>query len=345
MPWRIIGASFVSLEKGEAGWLPGLMGDGYYLVDFDQCGLMWRHADIEDHYACTLGKGGAFEARNRVGTKAEGRVNLARGELVWQGKKYRVRTYEEIAAEKKGQEPALKPTDPESPIKSLDKDTLQIDLKSKQRGSGGLDFAMGGLRVDYLGHQGGWAILRIYTNIELGESLILYRLPVSDGTATIRTKYLPSYSFAKAKSKVIWAGQGQFFGNGIGWTTTAEDRRAPGQQPPRHHQCQRALQRLRFDDGHATRTRDRGPARCEGPCAVVVLRRRGLYEVTARRPAGREDQLHSRPLEGRDDQNVYVRRRWQGARRNGAWHEEGGWRRARIEPGRGPGPGEALCPA
>ena len=146
MPWRIIGASFVSLEKGEAGWLPGLMGDGYYLVDFDQWGLVWRHADIEDHYACTLGKDGAFEARNRAGTKAEGRVNLARGELVWQGKKYRVRTYKEIAAEKKGQEPALKPTDPESPVKSLDKDTLQIDLKSRQRGSGGLNFAMGGLR-------------------------------------------------------------------------------------------------------------------------------------------------------------------------------------------------------
>ena len=67
MPWRIIGASFISLEKGEAGWIPGLMADGYYLVDFDEFGLVWRHADIEDHYACTLGKDGAFEGRDRAG--------------------------------------------------------------------------------------------------------------------------------------------------------------------------------------------------------------------------------------------------------------------------------------
>jgi hypothetical protein len=227
MPWRIIGASFVSLEKGETGWLPGLMGDGYYLVDFDQYGLVWRHADIEDHYACTLGKDGAFEARNRAGTKGEGRVDLARGELVWQGKKYRVRTYEEMAGEKKGLEPALKPTDPASPIKSLDKSTLQIDLKSKQRGSGELNFAMGHLRADYLGHQGGWAILRIYTNIEWGQSVKLYRLPISDSTATIQAKDLPSYSFAKVKSKVVWSGVTPWFGDRIGWTATAEDRAHP----------------------------------------------------------------------------------------------------------------------
>ena len=57
MPWRIIGASFVSLEKGEAGWATGLMADGYYLVDFDEAGLVWRHADLEDHYPCTPGNG------------------------------------------------------------------------------------------------------------------------------------------------------------------------------------------------------------------------------------------------------------------------------------------------
>ena len=83
MPWRIIGASFVSLEKGELGWLPGPMGDGYYLVDFDQVGLVWRHADVEDHYACTLGKDGAFEGRDRTGAKVEGRVDLTRDTLTW----------------------------------------------------------------------------------------------------------------------------------------------------------------------------------------------------------------------------------------------------------------------
>ncbi len=49
MPWRIIGASSASLDKGETGWAPGLMADGYYLVDFDAEGLGWRHADFENH--------------------------------------------------------------------------------------------------------------------------------------------------------------------------------------------------------------------------------------------------------------------------------------------------------
>jgi hypothetical protein len=89
------------MDKGNKGWLPGLMGDGYYLVDFDQGGLVWRHADVEDHYACTLGDDGAFEARNRGGAKTEGHVDVARGELIWQGKKYRVRSYKELTAEKK----------------------------------------------------------------------------------------------------------------------------------------------------------------------------------------------------------------------------------------------------
>jgi len=233
MPWRIIGASFISLEKGEAGWTPGLMADGYYLVDFDEFGLVWRHADIEDHYACTLGKDGAFEGRDRAGARAEGRVDLARGELTWQGKKYRVRTYEEIAREKKALEPALKPTDAACPIKSADGKILQIDLKSEQRGGAGLTFAMGHLHADYLGHQGEWALLRIYTDIELGEDLALYRLPISDGTATIQIKAnLPSYSFGAAKSKVVWHGVGRFFGDGSGWTATAEDRTHPANN---HH--------------------------------------------------------------------------------------------------------------
>jgi hypothetical protein len=232
MPWRIIGASFVSLEKGEAGWLPGLMADGYDLVDFDEFGLVWRHADVEDRYACTLGKDGAFTGRDRTGTKIEGRVDLSRGELTWQGRKYRVRTYEEIAKEKKASQPVLKPTDAASPIKSPGKGTLQIDLKSEQRGYGSLAFAMGNLRAEYLGRQGEWAILRIHTNIEMGQRVTLYRLPISDGTATIEIKgNLPSYSFGAAKSKVVWGGVSQG-GNRIGWTATAEDRARPANN---HH--------------------------------------------------------------------------------------------------------------
>ena len=128
--------------------------------------MVWRRADIEDHYACTLGKDGAFEGRDCAGAKAEGRVDLARGELVWQGKKYRVRTYEEIAREKKGVQLAIKPSDAASPVKSGDQGVLRIDLQSEQRGAGGLTFARGYLHADYLGHQGEWAILRIYTNQE-----------------------------------------------------------------------------------------------------------------------------------------------------------------------------------
>jgi len=222
MPWRIIGASFISLEKGEAGWIPGVMADGYYLVDFKEFGLVWRHADIEDSYACTLGKDGAFQVRERADIKAEGRVDLIRGELTWQGKKYRVRTYEEVARERKALEPALKPTDAGWPINSPDKHTIQINLKSEQRGGGGLAFAMGHLHVDYLGHQGEWAILRIHTNIELGEGVTLYRLPISEGTAMIHVKgSLPTYAFGAAQSKVIRRWQG---GDPTGWTSTAEDR-------------------------------------------------------------------------------------------------------------------------
>jgi hypothetical protein len=233
MPWRIIGASFVSLDKGETGWAPGLMADGYYLVDFDETGLVWRHADFEDHYPCTPGKGGAFEGRDRAGAKVEGRVDLARGELTWQGKKYRVRTYEEIAKEKKALTPILPPTDAASPIKS-EKTSLRIDLKSEQRGRGSLWFAMGGLDVDYLGHQGEWAVLRIHKNIEMGQGDTLYRLPVSDGTATIEIKgNMPSYSFAAAESKLLWAGVSRFGGDGVGWTMTAEDRVHAGNS--QHH--------------------------------------------------------------------------------------------------------------
>jgi len=233
MPWRIIGASFISLEKGEPGWIPGPMADGHFVVDFDQFGLVWRHADIEDHYACTLGRDGAFEGRDRAGAKAEGRIDLARSTLTWQGKNYRVRTYEEIAREKKTFSPFLKPTDPTCPIKSPDNRTLQIDLGSTQLGRGQLGFAMGLLDADYLGHQGKWAILRVHTNIELGENVTLYRLPISNGTATIQTNgYLPSCSFGAAESKVVWGGQGPFFGDRIGWTATAEGRTHP---PNNHH--------------------------------------------------------------------------------------------------------------
>jgi hypothetical protein len=237
MPWRIIGASFVSLEKGELGWLPGPTGDGYYLVDFDQGGLVWRHADIEDHYACTLGKDGAFEGRDRAGAKVEGRVDVANGTLTWLGKRYRVRTYEEIAKEvareKKAVEPSLKSSDPAYPVRSPDGKSIQIDLKSEQRARGGLTFAMGGVNAEYLGHQGNWAILRVATNIELGQCVTLYRLPISDGTATIEVKgSLPSYSFARAQNKRIWSGLGgRSWGDGIGWTTTAEDRA----HPSNHH--------------------------------------------------------------------------------------------------------------
>jgi hypothetical protein len=256
MPWRIIGASFISLEKGEAGWIPGLMADGYYLVDFDEFGLVWRHADIEDHYACTLGKGGAFEGRDRTGAKAEGRVDLARRELTWQGKKYRARTYAEIAAEKKTLEPTLKPTDAAWPIKSPGKGTLRIDLQSEQRGGGGLTFAMGGLHAEYLGHQGEWAILRIHENIELGQRVTLYRLPISDRTATIQIKgNMPSYSFAAATSKVVWSGVTPWFGDRIGWTVTAEDRAHPAND---HHDVVNASGRTSAYVSTADMQRGRG---------------------------------------------------------------------------------------
>jgi hypothetical protein len=224
MPWRLVGASFKSEEKGERGWAPGPMAEGYYYAQFDAAGIVWLHADVVDHYHCTLGKDGAFEATGRDGQKVEGRVDLAHGELIWQGKKYRVRTVKEIAAEKALEKPALPLSDPESPIRQPDKNTLLISLKSEQRGSAELNFAMGGLRAAYLGHQGGWAVLRVFTNIELGEGEMLYRLPIADGTATIQTKNggFPTYSFDVKKGKQIWAGLINR-GNTIGWTGKKED--------------------------------------------------------------------------------------------------------------------------
>lgn len=233
MPWRIIGASFISLEKGEAGWLPGLMGDGYYLVDFTEQGLVWRHADIEDRYGLTLTKDDAFEVRERAGVKGTGRVDLVRGQLTWQGKTYRVRTYREIASEKEALDRAIGRGDGISPIRSVGKDTLEIDLKSEQMGRGDLNFGMGYLRAEYLGHHGKCAILRIHTNIELGQQTRLYRVPISLaalGPATIQAKgSLPTYSFAKAESKVIDRWQG---GDPAGWTAMPVDRAHPANN---HH--------------------------------------------------------------------------------------------------------------
>ena len=224
MPWRLVGVSFISEEKGEPGWAPGPMADGSYFAEFTTYGLVWRHADVEDHYICTLGKDGAFEAVARDGKKAEGRVDLARGELTWHGKKYRVRTYDEVAKEKADKNPPHPASAPQSPVQQPNKGTLQIDLTSAQKGSGNLGFAMGGLYAEYLGHHAGWAVLRVHTNIEMGEGEMLYRLPISDGTATIQSKNSgrPTYSFDVTKGKRVW-GVVSRGGNGVGWTHKKED--------------------------------------------------------------------------------------------------------------------------
>jgi hypothetical protein len=223
MPWRLVGVSFISVDKGEPGWAPGPMAEGYYLAEFDTSGLVWRHTDFEEHYACKLGEDGAFVATSRSG-QLEGRVDVARGELTWQGKKYRVRTYDETAKEKAAEKPAPLPAGAVSPVTQPDKNTIVIDLKSEQRGGGGFNFAMGMLQAEYLGHQGEWAILRVHTNIEMGVGETLYRLPISDGTAIIQSKNggMPTYSFDATKGRKVWGGVSRG-GNGLGWTRTKED--------------------------------------------------------------------------------------------------------------------------